>query len=124
MSRTEAVKSISMEAGSDLSAGQFKFVVLASDGQIDLVAANGGDADGVLLNKPDAAGRAAEVGVSGIVKVIAASTVTRGQKVSSTAAGLAQTAATGHHVLGRAQTTAAVNELVEVLLDSSHMLLP
>jgi len=119
----EAIKSVSLEAASDLSTHQFKFVVQGSGGQVALVASNGGDADGVLLNKPDAAGRAAEVAVGGIAKVIAAGTITRGGKVSSTAAGLAQAAASTHHVLGRAMTSVAVNELVEVLLDSSHHLL-
>jgi len=37
------------EAGGDLSAGQFKFVTLAADGQVDITASAGGNAIGVLL---------------------------------------------------------------------------
>jgi hypothetical protein len=124
MARQEKIECISMEAGADLSTHQFKFVVEASDGQIDPVGANGGDADGVLQNQPDAAGRAAQVAVAGIAKVKAAAAITQGSKVSSNGSGLAQTAASGHHVLGRAMNSVgAANELVEVLLDSSHHLL-
>lgn len=124
MSRQEKIECVSIEAGADLSTKQFYFVVTASDGQVDPVASNGGDADGVLQNQPDAAGRAASVAVSGIVKVVAAGAVTQGQKVSATALGKAQTAASGHHVLGRAMSsTTADLQLVEVLLDSSHHLL-
>lgn len=124
MARSEKIECITMEAGIDLSTHQYKFVVLASDGQIDPVASNGGDADGVLYDKPSAAGQAAQVAVQGRVKVLAASAITRGGKVSSNGSGLAQAAASTHHVLGRAMTSVAnANEIVEVLLESSHHLL-
>lgn len=124
MARVEAVKSVSAEAGADLSASQFRFMVTASDGQIDPVGTAGADADGVLLNKPDAAGRAAELAVSGIVKVVCGAAVTRGGKVSSDNQGRAIPAVSTHHVLGRAlTTTATAGEMVEVLMDSSHHLL-
>lgn len=123
MARIEAHQSVTLEAGSDLSAGQFRFVLVASDGQVDLVASAGGDADGVLLNKPDAAGRAAEVAVSGIVKVVSGAAVTRGDKVQSDAAGRALTAASGDHVLGKALTSSgAAGQLIEVLLVNHHIL--
>lgn len=123
MARCEHVESVTLEAGSDLSAGQFKFVLVASDGQVDLVASAGGDADGVLLNQPGAAGRAAEVAISGIVKVVSGAAVTAGAKVQSDASGRAITAASGDHVLGKALTTTAnAGELVEVLLVNHHIL--
>ena len=50
----------SFEAGEDLSAAQFKFVTLESDGQVDLADAAGENCIGVLLNNPDAAGKRRE----------------------------------------------------------------
>jgi len=70
------------EAGGDLSAGQFKFVVLAADGQIDL-ATDGAAAVGVLLNEPDAAGKAATVVVSGKTAVTAGGSITAGDDIAS-----------------------------------------
>lgn len=122
MSAMEQVQSITLEAGADLSAGQFKFVLVASDGQVDLVASAGGDADGVLLNDPDAAGKAATVAYAGRVKVVAGGTVAAGAKVQSDASGDAITAASGDHVLGKCLVGGADGELIEVLLGSNHIL--
>lgn len=79
-----------MIAGEDLSAAQFKFVTLEADGQIDLADADGENCFGVLLNKPDAAGKAATVVVSGKVMVVAASAITAGDEIAVDAAGEAQ----------------------------------
>jgi len=119
MATMEAVVSQSFEAGGDLSADQFKFVLVASDGQVDLNTTANGRVTGVLLNNPAAAGRAAEVAVSGRVKVkTGAGGLTAGQLVASTNAGLAVLAAGATtHVLGRALTTAAAGELVEMQLE-------
>jgi len=78
------------EAGEDLSSAQFKFVTLEADGQVDLADADGERAIGVLLNKPDAAGKAATVAVSGKVMVVAASAITAGDEIASDASGEAQ----------------------------------
>jgi hypothetical protein len=122
MANEEAVVCITIEAGGDLSAGQFKFVTLANDGQVDLTASAGGEAIGVLQNKPSAAGRAATVAVYGVTKVIAGDTVAAGAKVQSDASGLAITAASAGHVLGVAITGGAVNEVISILLLSHHIL--
>jgi hypothetical protein len=45
---------ITAEAGSDLSAKQYRFVDMASDAAVDAVSAAGGDAIGVLQNDPAA----------------------------------------------------------------------
>lgn len=124
MTTTENYTAITIEAGSDLSATPHQFVLVASDGQVDLVASAGGDADGVLMNKPAAAGRAAEVAIAGVAKVVAGSGgITRGQKVQSDATGKGILAASGDHVLGRALTSAAEGELFSILLNSSHHIL-
>lgn len=122
MAKMESVTSITVEAGADLSAGQFRFVEVAADGQVDLVAAAGGDGIGVLLNKPNAAGVAAEVAVMGVAKVvIGVGGLTTGNRVQSDASGEAIVAATGDIVLGRAITGGAAGELASVLLISTHV---
>ena len=112
---------VTLEAGGDLSAGQYRFVELASDAQVDLVAAAGGDAVGVLQNDPSAAGRAATVAVMGVSKVVAGGTVAAGARVQSDASGEAITAASGDIVLGRALTGGVAGDVIEVLLVSTHV---
>lgn len=90
------------EAGEDLSAAQFHFVTLESDGQVDLADAAGENCIGVLLNAPAAAGRAATVAISGKVMVEAGATVAAGAALQTNAAGEAITAATGDYIMGYA----------------------
>lgn len=123
MATDNNMTTITLEAGSDLSAKQYHFVLVANDGQIDAVASAGGDADGVLQNDPSAAGQAACVAISGVTKVYAGGSITRGQKVQADNGGKALTAASGDHVLGRALTSGESGEIIEVLLDSSHHIL-
>ena len=122
MSTSEAIHAISVEAGADLSAGQYLFVEIATDGQIDLVGSAGGSAIGVLYDKPSAAGRAARVVIGGVAKVEAGGTVTAADKVQSTAAGKAITAASSDHVLGRALTSGVDGDIIRVLLTNNHIL--
>lgn len=123
MARQENIRSITLEAGGDLSAGQFRFVEVASDGQVDIVASAGGDAIGVLQNNPAAAGRAATVAYEGVVKVVVGTGgLTAGQKVQSDAAGAAILAASGDHVLGKVLVGGAAGALAEILLGSRHIL--
>jgi hypothetical protein len=77
----------SFEAGEDLSAAQFKFVTLEADGQVDLADAEGENCIGVLLNNPDAAGKAATVAISGKVMVEAGGTIAAGDEICTNAAG-------------------------------------
>ena len=121
MAKNEAQTCITLEAGQDLSAKQFRFVELAADGQVDAVASAGGNAIGVLTNDPSAAGRAATVCIAGIAKVVAGGTVAAGAMVQADAAGDAITAASGDYVLGRAVTGGADGEVIEILLQSNHL---
>lgn len=89
------------EAGQDLSAKQYHFVTMASDGQVDPTGA-GAAADGVLQNAPSAVGRAAAVAVQGRLKVLAGGTITNGANVASNAAGKVVAASTGNIILGKA----------------------
>ena len=75
------------EADEDLSAAQFHFVTLEADGQVDLADADAENCIGVLLNNPDAAGKAATVVVSGRVLVEAGGTITAGDAVATNNAG-------------------------------------
>ncbi len=100
------------EAGSDLSADQFKFVALAADGQVDL-AGSGVDATGVLLNEPDAAGKAATVVLTGKVIVEAAGTITAGDEITVSASGTAEssTPASGDIIKGYALEDAVAGQI-------------
>lgn len=114
---------VTLEAGGDLSAGQYRFVELASDAQVDVVSAAGGDAVGVLQNDPSAAGRVATVAVMGVTKLVAGAAVAAGDKLQAGADGRALTAASGDVVLGRALTAAAqAGDVIECLLVSQHVL--
>jgi hypothetical protein len=100
-------------AGSDLTAAQFKFVSLAADGQVDVTAAAGGNAIGILSNNPDV-GQAATVTVTGGYMVEAGGTITAGDQVQSSATGTALLAATGDVVLGYALEDAVVGQIMRI----------
>lgn len=121
MAKVEQYQAISIDAGSDLSSDQFKFVLTAADGEVDVVSSAGGQADGVLMNAPSAQGRPATVAYAGRVKVIAGGAITAGDLVQSDASGEAiNGVTTGDFPLGRALTSAADGELVEILLNISN----
>lgn len=105
---------VTLEAGQDLSAKQFYFMSVASDGQIDPTG-DGLDADGVLQDAPAAAGRAALVAIAGKVKVVCGGVVTRGGPVASDADGKAVNAGTGDIILGVALETGASGRIIEIL---------
>ena len=100
MAYKEKLRVITLQAGSDLSAKQYYCVALQSDQQLDL-AGDGGVVTGILQNKPDAAGRPAEVAISGSVsKAELGGIVATGAIVASDASGAVVTAATNDVVLG------------------------
>lgn len=103
------------EAGSDLSAGQFKFVALAADGQVDLCG-DGAQAIGVLYNQPSAAGQAATVVMTGKVIVEAGGSVTAGDEVACDADGNCVTAATSDIIMGYALEDAVDGQVFAIEL--------
>jgi hypothetical protein len=114
---------ITVQAGGDLSSHQYKFVTMASDGQVDLTASAGGTALGILQNKPDAAGKAAVVRIFGGSKLELGATITPDDKLQSTAAGVGDVAASGDHVLAQALEGGASGEVIEVVVGlSAHIL--
>lgn len=110
-------KCINVEAASDLSAAQYKFVNVNSSGQAAAVAAAGGDASGVLQNDPAAAGREAQVMVgAGVTKVVGGGTCTRGSYTAADSSGRAVNAVSGDFILGEFLETATTAGQVVTLL--------
>jgi hypothetical protein len=105
---------VTLEAGADLSANQFHFVTMDADGQLS-VSTDGAASVGVLLNDPSAAGRAAEVCISGLTRVEAGGTVAAGAAVASNATGEAITAASGDVILGTAVSGGADGEVISII---------
>lgn len=123
MATVNNFQAITIEAGADLSAGQYRFVLIASDGQVDLVSSAGGDADGILMGKPSAAGKAAEIAISGVAKIVVGTgDLSAGDKVQSDASGEGIQAASADHVLGKCLKDGVDGEIVPILLVSKHIL--
>lgn len=111
-------KATTMVAGQDLSAKQFHFVSIASDGQIDPTG-YGLEAEGILQNDPEAAGRAASVAtIQGDISMCRSGGVVRvGKDVMSDALGHGIEATAGGRVQGVAMTGASASgELFSVML--------
>ena len=102
-------------AGEDLSAAQFKFVTLESDGQVDLADSAGENCIGVLLVEGEAA-RAVTVIMTGSVMVEAGGTVTAGGAVATDATGRAVDATTGDIIMGYAREAGVANQVIEIEL--------
>ena len=100
-------------AGEDLSAAQFKFVTLESDGKVDLADSAGENAIGVCLVGA-AAEAAVTVCVSGSVMVEAGGTIAAGAQVQTGADGTALLAATGDVVLGYAREAGVDGQIIEI----------
>lgn len=119
MAYEELLQSVSLDAASDLSGSQYRFVVVTAEHTIGSPSASGDKALGVLQNKPDGStvNEAATVGVLGISKVeVGTGGVTAGDEVTTDADGKAITAASGNNIAGVALATGADTEVVPVLL--------
>jgi len=110
-------------AGEDLSAAQFKFVTLESDGQVDLADAAGENAIGVCL-VGGAAGAAVTVAVSGKVMVEAGDTIAAGAAVQTDGNGDAITAATGDVVMGYALEAGVDGQIIAIELIQGGNVVP
>lgn len=111
----EVLVCISIEAGTDLSSGQYRFVT-TSTGKLAF-SADDGDAIGILQNAP-ASGEMGRVAISGVskLKMNASAGVTVDGLVSSAANGLGKVGDSGARVLGKALTTGAASEVIRCLL--------
>lgn len=102
-------------AGEDLSAAQFKFVTLESDGQVDLADSAGENCIGVCL-VGGAAGAAVTVAISGKVMVEAGGTIAAGAAVQTDGNGDALTAASGDYVMGYALEAGVDGQIIAIEL--------
>jgi hypothetical protein len=110
-------RGLTIPAGSDLSSSQFFFMIINSSGRLAIPAGAGDPVDGVLQDKPDAAGVAGALAFDGVSKVEAGAAVSVGDLVQSDAAGKAIPALSGTHAAGKAITAAAADgEVISVLL--------
>jgi hypothetical protein len=122
MAYEQTLRTISAPASTDLSASQFCFVAVNSSGQLVLPSA-GGDAEGILQDKPNAAGVAGEVGILGVSKlVVGTGGVTAGDLLATDVNGKAVTAATGNKILGRALATGAAGVIIPALIQQKGKL--
>jgi len=115
MSYEENLETITVEAGSDLSAGQYLFVDVASDKQIDVVSTKGAKALGILQDKPAAAGRPGCVAIGGVSKVECGGTIAAGGEVISDDDGAALAKdAVSQFVMGTALEGGAAGEIIAI----------
>jgi len=122
MAFEQTLRSIGVPASSDLSASQFCFMTVNASGQLALPAA-GGDADGILQDKPNGQGIQGELAVFGVSKVVVgAGGVTAGDLLATDANGKAVTAAAGNKILGRALATGAAGVMIPAVIQQKGKL--
>lgn len=109
--------SISLPANADLSDKQFYAVKQNASGNVAVIASIGDKAMGLLQNKPDAAGRAAEVQALGVAKAIAGGTIAYWEPVGPDASGkLVVMDEEDEAVLGRSLEGAVTNQIFRVFI--------
>ena len=124
MATSNAVTAITLIAGADLSANQFRFVDVNSSGQTVRTSAAGQRIVGVQLDKAgeitSAAGEASEVAIMGVVKIVAGAAFAAGVEVKSDDEGRAISAATevnNHYAAGIAlEAATAAGQVISVLM--------
>lgn len=105
---------VTVSAGADLSAAQFKVVDVAGT-----ISAANSAALGILQNKPKA-GESAAVAFSGHCKAFAGAAVAKGARVKTTAGGFLITVSSGDGACGKTLAAANSGSLVDVLVDFSN----
>lgn len=110
---------VGIKASADLSAKQFRCVKYSGVGTVTVVAAITDKVCGILQDTP-VSGQAANVAQAGLTKALAGGTVTAGDTVGTDNAGRVVTIVPGtdttQYVVGKAQTSGAINEVISVLL--------
>lgn len=118
-----AVK-VSFVAGADLSASQYRFVKLDTDGEVIAASATTDRPIGVLQNNPTA-GQIAEVTVVGGTKLKAGGSASVGNPVFTSASATAVTATIGSaastfYVLGTFLEDAAAGQVVSTVVNCAN----
>ncbi len=114
----------SYDAGGDLSANQFRFVLVAADGNVDQCG-DGLFAAGIQQdNDAVAVGESVQVQTAGRSKVIAsAGTENAGDLIASDSVGRAKLAASGDFVLGMCRSdAAAAGETIDMDFAHGHVI--
>lgn len=107
---------ITLNASGDLSTKQYRFVTIDSSAQ-SAIATRGALAVGIQQDKPAAAGRASQVRISGISKVVLGGSVTKGQAGVSDVNGAAVTTSSSDTAyMGFFLDSGASGEIVPFLL--------
>lgn len=91
-------------AGADLSADQYKFLIVNSSGKYVVNTVSGDPVDGVLMNIPGFDGDAASVADRGVARIVSGAAINPGDRIMSDASGKAIPATTGEYFRGRALT--------------------
>lgn len=95
-------KTISRPAAADHSSNQFKFMKIDSNGRAALCDTIGERVDGVLQDKPSAIGQAGSLMVGvGVTKITLGATLSAGDLVTTSAAGVAVAAQSGYSPSGK-----------------------
>lgn len=116
MAYMENIKTATYEAGESLAAKQYYFVKLSA-GKV-VLATDGSDAIGILLNTP-ASGEAATVALidgAGKCKILCGGTIAQDAYVASDGNGKAITAATSDVILGQALEAGASGRYITIAL--------
>jgi hypothetical protein len=125
MATTNAPAPVTLPAAADLSSYQYRFMVLNTSQQVTYVSSAGGNAQFVLLNKPSAAGDAAElrcIGSGGIQKMVAGAATTAGALIQSDAVGRAIDAGSSDYALGFGIDAAgAAGDVIRVVLGANYV---
>ena len=120
MANENLLRCVTLKAGADLSSDQFKGVYISADKTVSLsdgfYASGQRKPLGVLRNKPDTAGQAAQVQISGIGQVLLGGTVTAGQRICPGAAGTWIATPAGWDSFGVAISGGASGEIVEAAI--------
>lgn len=103
-------------AAADLSAKQFTFVNVDSNGAVAANTTEGEVVAGVLQDAPDAAGKTASPAYAGITKVVLGATVAAGADVMSDTSGRAIAATTGKFIRGKLLEGGDADEIGTLLL--------
>jgi hypothetical protein len=99
---------VSFQAAADLSAYQFRFVKLDANGQVALCSAVTDIPIGVLQDKPGAQGRACNVMLDGITKIVGGANLAKGDQVGTDTTGRAVA-----YVAGTDTTKYPVGQILE-----------
>lgn len=112
-------ETLTIDAGADLSAAQYKVIAIAGT-----IAANSTTAVGILQNKPGASGRHATIGYAGQMKAYAGAAVTTGVRLAVTTSGYVIDATSasidGGFVVGRALAAANSGDLFPAIFNFAN----